>query len=354
MDNFSYIMGIDTSCDDTAVAILRYDGFLCADVVYSQIEQHAKFGGVVPEISSRQHLQDVALAVKSALLEAKLVPENISAVGVTFGPGLVGSLLVGVQFAKGFAQSLGVPIVGIHHIEGHLMASYGAEGYPAGSFVALVASGGHSALYKCDANFNYKILGETRDDAAGEAFDKIGRLLGLQYPAGKIIDELAEKGDAGKYSFPVALRSKSTLEYSFSGLKTSARLLIEKLKRQHGEITGQVLFDICAGLRKAIVDALLDKAFLACEQEQIRDLVLGGGVAANAFIRSEAIYRGKILNINVCVPQKNHCVDNGVMIAKAALKRILSGQWSDLSFGVDANISIVDSSSAINFQSGNT
>ncbi|MDA0712724.1 MAG: tRNA (adenosine(37)-N6)-threonylcarbamoyltransferase complex transferase subunit TsaD [bacterium] len=349
MDKCSYILGIDTSCDDTAIAILRYDGALCADVVYSQNEQHAEFGGVVPEISSRQHLQDIAIAIKNALSEAKLDPKNISAVGVTFGPGLVGSLLVGVQFAKGFAQSLGVPIVGIHHIEGHLMASYGSEGYPDGSFVALVASGGHSALYKCDADFNYEILGETRDDAAGEAFDKIGRFLGLEYPAGKVIDELAEKGDASKYIFPVALRSKSTLEYSFSGLKTSARLLIARLVKEHGEIKGQVLFDVCAGLRKAVVDALLDKAFLACEQEQIRDLVLGGGVTANSFIRSEAISRGKKHNINVCLPQKNHCVDNGVMIAKAALKRILRGQSSDLSFGVDANISIVDSSSTINF-----
>ncbi len=337
---FSYILAIDTSCDDSAVAILKEDGHIAADVIYSQNESHAPYGGVVPEISSRQHISRIAFAVQEAFLKSKLQPRDMKAVAVTFGPGLIGSLLVGVQFAKGFAQGLSIPIIGVHHIEGHLMAASGDSSFPSLPFIGLIVSGGHSALYRCDQGRQFKTLGETRDDAAGEAFDKIGRMLGFNYPAGKIIDDLSELGDADRYVFPVAMRSKSTLDYSFSGLKNSSRLLIEKLRKEHGEIIGKVLFDFCAGLRKAIVEALLNKAFISCRQQEIKHLVLGGGVAANSLLRSEAVRIGQLENIEVHIPPKNHCVDNAVMIARAGLRRLQKEQFDSLDFHVLANVSV--------------
>ncbi len=337
---FPYILAIDTSCDDSAVAILKEDGTIAADIVYSQNEAHAPYGGVVPEISSRKHVSRIARAVQEAFLKAQLQPRDIRAVAVTFGPGLIGSLLVGVQFAKGFAQGLSVPIIGIHHIEGHLMAACGDSSFPSPPFISLIVSGGHSAIYRCDKGYQFKTLGETRDDAAGEAFDKIGRMLGFSYPAGKILDDLSELGDADRYVFPVAMRSKTTLDYSFSGLKNSSRLLIENLKKEHGEIKGKVLFDFCAGLRKAIVEALLSKAFMACRNQDIKHLVLGGGVAANLLLRSEAINRGEQEKIQVYLPPKNHCVDNAVMIARAALRRLQEGQCHSLDFNVLASVSV--------------
>jgi N6-L-threonylcarbamoyladenine synthase len=337
---FSYILAIDTSCDDSAVAILKEDGQIAADIVYSQNEIHAPYGGVVPEISSRTHVSRIAHAVQEAFLQANLKPLDIKAVAVTFGPGLIGSLLVGVQFAKGFAQGLSVPIIAIHHIEGHLMSACGDASFPAPPFISLIASGGHSAIYRCDEKYQFKTLGETRDDAAGEAFDKIGRMLGFTYPAGKTIDKLSALGDDNVYQFPVALRSKATLDYSFSGLKNFARLLIQTLLIEHGEIKGKVLSDFCAGLQKAIATALLNKAFMACRTQNIRHLVLGGGVSANSFLRSESIRRGMLEKIQVHLPPVNHCVDNAVMIARAAMRRLKEGQRDTLDFNVSANISV--------------
>ena len=337
---FPYILAIDTSCDDSAVAILKEDGHIAADIVYSQNEIHAPYGGVVPEISSRQHVSRIARAVQEAFFQAGLQPRDIKAVAVTFGPGLIGSLLVGVQFAKGFAQGLSLPIIGIHHIEGHLMAACGDATFPSPPFISLIVSGGHSAIYMCDKNYQFKTLGETRDDAAGEAFDKIGRMLGFNYPAGKTIDDLSAIGDDNIYVFPVAMRSKATLDYSFSGLKNSARLLIQTLLKEHGEIKGKVLFDFCAGLRKAIVAALLNKAFMACHAQEIKHLVLGGGVSANSLLRTEAVRRGDLEKIQVHLPPVNHCVDNAVMIARAALRRLKEGQQHTLDFNVIANVSV--------------
>jgi N6-L-threonylcarbamoyladenine synthase len=330
--NPKYLLAIETSCDDCAVAVITGDNQIVADVIYSQVKPHAPFGGIVPEIASRQHLGRIAGMVHQALSEANLKPVQIEAVAVTNRPGLIGSLLVGSQFAKGFAQALNIPIIGIHHIEGHLLAGLGEAEFPEAPFIGLIASGGHSAVYLVDSDYKITTLGQTRDDAAGEAFDKIGRLMGLNYPAGKEIDQLAQTGDPDKFEFPIALRSKDTFEYSFSGLKTAARLKLEKQS-----LSEQERADFCASLQKAISTALLAKAKLACERFGIRNLVLGGGVVANSRLRSDALELGRKENLKVYVPLKKHCVDNAVMIAKAGLRRLYAGEKSDLDFPVEAS-----------------
>lgn len=327
-----YLLAIESSCDDCAVAILDSKSQVLADVIYSQIEQHAPFGGIVPEIASRQHLARIALLVNKAFEESGLSPKEIEAVGVTRRPGLIGSLLVGAQFAKGFAQALKIPIIGIHHIEGHLLAGLGESNFPGVPFVGLIASGGHSALYWVDQDYKISLLGQTLDDAAGEAFDKIGRLLGLAYPAGKEIDQLAKTGNSERYEFPIAFRSKDSLNYSFSGLKTAAKLKIEK-----SSFTEPERADFCASLQKNIATALFAKARLACEKYQVKNLVLGGGVAANSCLRKQALELEKSDGLTVYLPPKNHCVDNAVMIGRAAMRRLKLGEKSVFDFPVEAN-----------------
>ncbi|MBL4817653.1 MAG: tRNA (adenosine(37)-N6)-threonylcarbamoyltransferase complex transferase subunit TsaD, partial [Deltaproteobacteria bacterium] len=230
------VLAIESSCDDCAVAILDGQGQILADCVYSQIEEHAKWGGIVPEVASRKHLDKIEELCKQAFEIAGIKANQVEAVAVTNRPGLIGSLLVGVQFAKGFAQGLGIPILGVHHIEGHLMAGLGEPDFPKPPFVGLIASGGHSALYYCNEQYEIKLLGQTRDDAAGEAFDKIGRMMGLSYPAGKEIDNLAQGGDENRFEFPIAFEKTKTLEYSFSGLKTAAKRMLEM--NQHNSHPG--------------------------------------------------------------------------------------------------------------------
>lgn len=329
--NPQFLLAIESSCDDCAVAILNHENQICADVIDSQVKPHELFGGIVPEIASRQHLGRIASMVQKALSEADLKPKEIQAVAVTNQPGLIGSLLVGAQFAKGFAQALKIPILGIHHIEGHLLAGFGEADCQAPPFIGLIASGGHSALYLCDADYQIKLLGQTRDDAAGEAFDKIGRLMGLSYPAGKEIDRLAQTGDSERFEFPIAFRSQDNLEYSFSGLKTAARLKFEKQA-----LTEQDRADFCASLQKAVSQALLAKALLACERYQVKSLVLGGGVVANSRLRAEAQKLSRDHGIQVYLPPKKYCVDNAVMIARAALRRFRLGQQGSLDFLVEA------------------
>jgi len=332
------LLAIESSCDDTAVAIIDENSCVLADIVYGQNIAHAPFGGVVPEIASREHLQQIPQAVAAAFEAAHIKAQDLCAIAVTSGPGLVGSLLIGVQFARGLAQSLGIPLMGIHHIEGHLMASSASEEFPREPFIALIASGGHSALYLCHGQCRYELLGETKDDAAGEAFDKSAKLLGLGYPGGRVIDELAQKGDSLLFKFPIAFRTSKSVDYSFSGLKTSFRLLVQKLQAEGHDLSGQLLFDLCASVQKAVVDALVAKAFLACEQQNIKHLVLGGGVAANSALRAAALAQGKKRGIQVLVPEKAHCTDNAVMIALAAKNRLDLGLVQE--FKLNANASL--------------
>ena len=273
------ILAIESSCDETAVAILGTNGDILANKISSQDEVHGQYGGVVPEIAAREHLTKIAGLTQQALREADLMPDQLAAVAATYGPGLIGPLMIGLQFAKGFAQALQATFVGIHHIEGHLLAAKVDPHFPQPPFLALIASGGHSALYDYRGLGDIALVGETRDDAAGEAFDKIAKLLGLGYPGGRIIDERAERGDPYKYALPVSLKQKTVLDYSFSGLKTAVRILVERLQKEG--LTDVIIDDVCASARRVIVEALLNKAFLALTSRGINTLVLGGGVAAN-------------------------------------------------------------------------
>ena len=327
------LLAIESSCDETAVAILGADGTVLANVVHSQVAAHAPYEGVVPEIASREHLARISELTRRALDEAGLTTADLQAVAATYGPGLVGALLVGLSCAKGMAQALALPFLGVHHIEGHLMASAVDDTAPKPPFIGLIASGGHSALYHYAGPGQATLLGETRDDAAGEAFDKTAKLLGLGYPGGAIIDRLAEGGDPTRFTLPISLRARTTYDYSFSGLKTKVRLVVEKLRKEQGELDEQTVKDLCASVRGAIVEALLSKAMLACRRTQVHTLVLGGGVAANSLLRDEAAKRGAALDINVYVPPRKLCTDNAVMIAAAAQAHLRAGTTPTLEIG---------------------
>lgn len=344
------LLAIESSCDDCAAAILTMDGTVLSNVIYTQIDEHAPFGGVVPEIAARSHLEKISIVVSQAIRDAGLSQPGsasltgfagnpsglkIDKVAVTTHPGLVGALLVGAMFARGFAQARGCEIIGINHLEGHLMAGSNQPEYPSFPYIALIVSGGHTALYNVDEDddfgIQYKLLGDTRDDAAGEAFDKVAKMLGLGYPGGKVVDELAEKGNPERFKFPRALRGKDTLDFSFSGLKTSVRYLIRDLEKEFGSrLDEETRNDICAGMREAVADILIRKSVQACKKEGIRKLVLGGGVAANSLLRDRA---SKLLaeeGIQAFIPPRQFCTDNAVMIGLAGIARFKRGETSDL------------------------
>ena len=339
------IFAIESSCDETAVAILDESGKVLANEISSQDEVHAVYGGVVPEIAAREHVVKIAALAQRAFQHAAIDPADVGTVAATYGPGLIGPLMVGLQFAKGFAQAQGKRFIGIHHIEGHLMAAKVDASFPKPPFLALIVSGGHSALYQYEGVGNITTLGETRDDAAGEAFDKIAKLLGLGYPGGRVIDERAQLGNPEKYKLPISLRQKDTLDYSFSGLKTAVRLLVAELEKSG--IDDSVINDVCASAQKVIVDALLNKAFLAAKKTGATNLVLGGGVSANSLLRAQAQRRGGEEGVSVYVPPKALCTDNALMIALAAKARLLSGQQSELTLGPQPGVSVSEADLAI-------
>jgi N6-L-threonylcarbamoyladenine synthase len=340
------LLAVETSCDESAVAIVDAEGRVLSNLVHSQVEAHAPYGGVVPEIASRHHLQRISALAEMALKEAGLAPGDLGAVAATFGPGLVGALLVGLSFAKSMAQALDRPFIGIHHLEGHLLAATQEPDFPPAPFIGLIASGGHSAIYLYRGLGQVETLGQTRDDAAGEAFDKAAKLLGLGYPGGPVVDLLADKGDASRFVFPISLRARTTYDLSFSGLKTALRVRVEALRKEKGDLDEKTVWDLCAGLRRAVVDALLNKAFLAARRKQIPHLVLGGGVAANSLLRDEAKRRGEEMEVAVFIPPRSLCTDNAAMIAQVARARILAGQQSVLSLNANPGAALQDASLA--------
>jgi N6-L-threonylcarbamoyladenine synthase len=335
-DRIRTILAFESSCDDTAVAIVREDGVVLSNVVYSQVKEFSAYLGVVPEIGSRSHVEQILHCSKKAFQNANLSPKDIDVVAATFAPGLLGPLLVGAQFAKGFALAQKVPLIAVHHIVGHVLSAYSEEKFPRPPFLALIASGGHSALYLCSENFDISVIGESLDDAAGEAFDKIGRALGLGYPAGKIIDELAQKGDASRFSFPIAMRNESHFNFSFSGLKTHA---IERIKLL-SPFDEKTLHDFCASLQEAIAVALVERSIRALKTYCLRNLVIGGGVAANSRLRELLAQECQKQAIDVFLPQKSLCTDNAVMIARAAIPKLKQGLYSELSIDVSARLRV--------------
>jgi N6-L-threonylcarbamoyladenine synthase len=329
------ILAFETSCDDTAAAIIADEGRIVAHVVFSQTEAHQPFGGVVPEIGSRAHIEQIGVVTHEVFRRGKLAPHQIDAVAATFAPGLVGPLLVGAQFAKGFAKGLTLPLIAIHHIEGHILSGLGEPGFCKPPFVALIVSGGHCALYECSLDYSMSLLGQTLDDAAGEAFDKIGRSLGLGYPAGKLIDELAERGNKDRFKFPKLMKQSDSLNFSFSGLKTFAQGLAKTVV-----VDDQARADFCAGLREAVAESLTDRAILALNRTGHRSLVLGGGVAANSRLRSMLFSRCAANNIDLFLPPPNLCTDNAVMIGRAALLKFRQGKFSECSLDVSAQMPV--------------
>jgi N6-L-threonylcarbamoyladenine synthase len=325
------VLGIETSCDETAAALVTEDGTVVSDAVHSQIKLHAPYGGVVPELASRDHLRNVRPVIREVFNKAKLEPSAIDGIAVTCRPGLTGALLVGVQAAKGLAFALGKPVVGVDHLVGHLLAVFlkfpGApEQAPAEyPFVALLASGGHTALYRVAGPQLSQVqeLGATRDDAAGECFDKVGKLLGLGYPGGPLIDKLAKDGNPDAVAIPWPMRRRGSLEFSFSGLKSNMMRWVTEHGLPKDE---QALRDVCAAFQRRVVDTLIFKALEAARNEGARTLVLAGGVAANRELRERSSAQAAEHGIRVVAPVFKACTDNASMIAYAGIQRLARGE----------------------------
>lgn len=317
------ILGIESSCDDTSVAVLAADEVKSNIIAAQSI--HEKFGGVVPELASRAHQQTIVQTVQQALDEAHISVSELDAISVTQGPGLLGSLLVGVCFAKGLALSHGIPIIGVNHMDAHIYANFIDE-KPEFPFVALTVSGGHTQLVHVKAPFEHEILGQTRDDAAGEAFDKIGKLLGLPYPAGPHIDKLAQTGDPHFHKFPQALLQDG-LDFSFSGLKTSALYYLQEKEELWVQ---ENLAHICASVSFAITEVLTKKLKKAVEKTEVNTIVLAGGVSANSMLREKAGQLAEKMGLKLHIPKISYCTDNAAMIAITGKMKAELGQYDDL------------------------
>ncbi|NQZ86678.1 MAG: tRNA (adenosine(37)-N6)-threonylcarbamoyltransferase complex transferase subunit TsaD [Colwellia sp.] len=336
------ILGIETSCDETGIAI--YDdgkGDLPEGIVahrlYSQIAVHADYGGVVPELASRDHVRKTLPLIKEVLKEANLTPADLDGVAYTAGPGLVGALLVGCSIGRSLAYGWGLPAVPVHHMEGHLLAPMLEENVPDFPFVALLVSGGHTMLVRVDGIGQYEMLGESVDDAAGEAFDKTAKLLGLDYPGGPALSKMAEKGTKGRFTMPRPMTSRPGLDFSFSGLKTAAAIIIRKeieLQKSLGNegMDEQTHADVAYAFQEAVVDTLAIKCRRALQQCELKRLVIAGGVSANTSLREKLAQITKKLGGEVFYPRPEFCTDNGAMIAYAGLQRLKAGTDADLSF----------------------
>jgi N6-L-threonylcarbamoyladenine synthase len=317
------VLGIETSCDETAASVVEDGRRVLSDVVSTQIDIHRRWGGVVPELASRNHVVQLMPVVDEALVRAGVAPRDLDGLAVTSGPGLVGALLVGVQVAKALALAWGKPLVRVNHLEGHLLAAFLAEDPPEFPYLGLVVSGGHTSLYVAEGFGRYRLLGQTRDDAAGEAFDKGAKLLGLPYPGGVAIDRLAKDGDPRAVRFPRANVKRGPLEFSFSGLKTA---LLHHVKR-HGAPRERELADLCASYQEAIVSALVQKLFKAARGLQLPRVVISGGVAANSRLRAAVAERAaEYEEMRVLVPAVRLCTDNAAMIAVAGTHALLRGE----------------------------
>ncbi len=315
------VLGIETSCDETGVALYDSDAGLLAHGLFSQVEIHAEYGGVVPEIASRDHVRKLLPLINQCLEKAGLTRNDIDAVAYTAGPGLIGALLVGTATGQSIAMALGVPALAVNHMEGHLLAPMLETEHPSVPFVALLVSGGHSMLVEVRAIGEYRILGETLDDSAGEAFDKTAKLLGLGYPGGPALAKLAEQGDSQRFSFPRPMTDRPGLEFSFSGLKTHTRNLWLKSDQDD-----QTRADIAAGFQQAVVDTMLIKCRRAMQQTRAQQLVIAGGVGANLLLRQTLQKAGKKHGWKVTYPRLEFCTDNGAMIAFAGCQRLMAGQ----------------------------
>ena len=321
------VLGIESSCDETAAAVLVNGRRILSNVVASQDDVHAPFGGVVPELASRRHLEIVLPVVERALVEAGVRVEDVDGIAVTQGPGLVGSLLVGCTIAKSLAYVHGKPLIGVNHLEGHVYAAFLTDDPPEHPFLALVVSGGHTALYHARAPLDYALVGQTRDDAAGEAFDKVAKLLGLGFPGGPLIQQTAEHGDPRAIAFPPARMRDGTRDFSFSGIKTAVSLHVKR----HAPLSTDAVADIAASFQAAAVRMLVRPTVSASLELGIKRVVLTGGVAANGPLRAALAAEAAEHGIRLHIPPRNLCTDNAAMIAAAGTVRLIAGHRADLS-----------------------
>lgn len=324
------VLGIETSCDETGVAVYDSGRGLLADRLYSQVALHARYGGVVPELASRDHIRKALPLIREVLSAAQVRLADLGGIAYTAGPGLVGALLVGGAIGRSLALGLGIPAVGIHHMEGHLLAPMLEENPPTFPFVALLVSGGHTQLVRVDGIGRYQMLGESLDDAAGEAFDKVGKLMGLAYPGGPRVAALAESGVPGRFQFTRPMVNRPGLDFSFSGLKTAVRTTVEAHRQADGQLDPQTAADIAWAFQEAVVGTFIIKCRRALEHTGLTDLVIAGGVSANQRLRAALSDMVRQQRARLFYAQPRFCTDNGAMIAYAGCQRLLAGEQDDL------------------------
>ena len=333
------ILSIESSCDETSAAVVVNGREVLSNVIASQIDTHKKYGGVVPEVASRMHIEVVDSVVKAALNEAGVKLEDIDAIGVTYGPGLVGALLVGLQYAKGLALGADKPLIPVNHIQGHICANFIQHKDLKPPFVSLVVSGGHTFIVHVKSYRDFEVIGQTRDDAAGEAYDKVARALGLGYPGGPKIDKLAKEGNENAVDFPRAKFHDDTLDFSFSGVKSAVLNYLNKAKMKDEEINKA---DIAASFQKAIVDVLKNNVFLTCERRNLKKIAVAGGVASNSCLRETLIKEGAKRGIEILFPEPILCTDNAAMIGSAAYFKFMDGAASDLDINAKPNLKLAE------------
>ena len=326
------VLGIETSCDETGVGLYCSERGLLADGLYSQVEIHARYGGVIPELASRDHVRKTLPLIREVLADAGLSLGDLDGIAYTAGPGLVGALLVGASIGRSLAAGLDIPALGVHHMEGHLLAPLLEGGGLEFPFLALLVSGGHSQLVRADGIGRYEMLGESLDDAAGEAFDKVAKMLGLPYPGGPHLARLAENGDSERFDFPRPMTNRPGLDFSFSGLKTYVRTVMAELRESEGEPGEQTRADIARAFEEAMVDTLTIKCKRAIRQTGLESLVIAGGVSANQRLRK--VLENQLGADSVYYAAPRYCTDNGAMIAYAGCRRLLAGEREGLEIQV--------------------
>ena len=324
------VLGIETSCDETGLAVYDSERGLLAHTLYSQVKLHAEYGGVVPELASRDHVRKILPMLNNVLEQAAVDKRQLDGIAYTAGPGLIGALMVGGSMATALGYALDIPVLGVHHMEGHLLAPMLEDRPPLFPFVALLVSGGHTQLVSVQGIGEYKLMGESVDDAAGEAFDKTAKLLDLDYPGGPVLAKMADRGQIDRFSFPRPMTDRPGLDFSFSGLKTFTRNLIEKNRGDDVLPDDQTILDICAGFQEAVVDTLVIKCTRAVKQAKMKTLVIAGGVSANSRLRHKLEVALEKEGVEVFYARHEFCTDNGAMIAYAGCQRLLAGQRNPL------------------------
>lgn len=330
-------LAIETSCDETSAAVLKNGREVLSNVISSQTELHKKFGGVVPEVASRKHVENVDMVIQEALDLAGVSFKEIDQIGVTYGPGLVGALLVGVSVAKAMAYALNIPLIGVNHIEGHIYANFIEDPQLQPPFLCLIVSGGHSHLAYVKDYGEYEMMGKTRDDAVGEAFDKVARAIGLGYPGGPLIDQLAKKGNPEAIYFPRVYLENGSLDFSFSGLKSAVLNYLHTQRQRGKEI---IVEDVAAAFQQAVIEVLVNKTLEGARQKGTNKIVLAGGVAANSALRQTLKTEGEKIGIEVKYPSLDLCTDNGAMIGCAAYYNYLKGYTADLYLNAVPNLKL--------------